>query len=84
VTRTASDNAGNTTPQSTTFTVVVDAAGICALIQQWSDNAGAAHSLCVKLDKNNMRPFRNELAAQRGKHLPADKADVILGLSQGL
>jgi hypothetical protein len=84
VTRSASDVAGNTTTQSTTFTVAVDEAGLCALIQQWSDNAGVAHSLCVKLDKGNMRPFWNELAAQRGKHIPADKADIILALSRGL
>jgi hypothetical protein len=84
VTRSASDVAGNTTTQSTTFTVAVDAAGLCALIQQWSDNAGVAHSLCVKIDKGNMRPFWNELAAQRGKHIPADKADIILALSRGL
>jgi hypothetical protein len=84
VTRTATDIAGNSTTQTTTYTVAIDVAGICALIEQWSDNAGVAHSLCGKLDKGNMRPFWNELAAQRGKHLPADKADIILALSRGL
>ena len=72
------------TTRSATFIVAVDAAGLCALIQQWSDNAGVAHSLCVKLDHGNMRPFWNELAAQRGKHIPADKADIIRALSLGL
>jgi hypothetical protein len=31
-----------------------------------------------------MGAFRNELAAQRGKHFPADKADIIRALSLGL
>jgi len=84
ISRTATDVAGNATTQTATFTVAVDAAGLCALIQQWSDNAGVAHSLCVKLDHNNMRPFWNELAAQRGTHIPADKADIIRALSLGL
>lgn len=84
ITRTAADNAGNTSTMSTTYTVVTDAAGICALIRQWSDNAGVANSLCVKLSHGTMTAFGNELAAQRGKHIPADKADIIRGLAAGL
>lgn len=84
VTRTATDNAGNTSPATITFTVAVDAAGICSLVQQWSDNAGVANSLCTKLAHGSTAAFRNELAAQRGKHLPAAKADILLGLAQGL
>ena len=83
-TRTATDNAGNSTNGSVSFTVVVDAAGLCGLIRQWADNAGVANSLCVKIAKGNMQPFWNELAAQRGKHVPAAKADIILALSRGL
>lgn len=83
-TRSATDMAGNTTSQSVSFTVVVDAAGVCSLIRQWADNAGVANSLCVKIAKGNMQPFWNELAAQRGKHIPAAKADIILALSRGL
>jgi hypothetical protein len=84
VTRSATDNAGNTGSATATFDVVVDAAGLCSLIQQWSDNAGVANSLCVKIDKGHMTPFFNALAAQRGKHIPADKADIIRSLAQAL
>lgn len=61
--------------------VGVDTAGLCALIEASSDNAGVAHSLCVKLQHGSMRAFFNELAAQRGKHIPAAAADLIRTLA---
>lgn len=82
--RTAADLTGNTTTVHVGFTVAVDAAGLCSLVEQWSDNAGVANSLCVKLANGNFDPFRHELAAQSGKHLPADKAQILLDLAQGL
>lgn len=82
--RSATDNAGNVGTASVTFTVAVDAAGLCALAEQWSDSAGVANSLCAKLDHGQLAALQNELAAQRGKHIPADKADILLALSQSL
>ena len=83
-TRSATDNAGNVGTGSTSFTVDVTAAGLCTLAKRWSDNKGVAGSLCAKLRHGQLRAFRNELSAQRGKHIPAAKADVLIALSRSL
>jgi Mg-chelatase subunit ChlD len=81
---TATDNAGNIGRGTATFTIVVDPADVCALVRRWTDNAGVANSLCVKLTHGSTRAFTNEVNAQRGKHLQADKADLLIRLANAL
>jgi hypothetical protein len=81
---TATDNAGNTGSGTATFTIVVDPADIYTLLRRWTDNAGVANSLYVKLRSGSTRAFTNEVNAQRGKHLQADKADVLIRLANAL
>ncbi|HEY6218449.1 MAG TPA: hypothetical protein VIV65_00245 [Gemmatimonadaceae bacterium] len=78
---TAEDNAGNVGTGSTSFTVVVTAAGLSSLVNQWVSNSGVANSLTGKLAKANYDAFRNEVRAQAGKQIPADKAATLLRLA---
>ncbi|MDE3053888.1 MAG: hypothetical protein KGL38_03295 [Gemmatimonadota bacterium] len=81
---TATDRAGNSGTQSTSFTVSVTAASVCSLIDQWVTPAGLANSLCVKLQHGDIRPFVNEVAAQTGKALTADQAAILDRLAASL
>jgi uncharacterized protein YegL len=80
----ATDNAGNVGTATATFTIVVDRAGLSTLIRRWTDNAGIANSLIVKLASGSTQAFTNEVNAQRGKHLQADKADILIRLASAL
>jgi len=90
----ATDGAGNTGSGATSFTVQVTHTGLCDLVKQFVTNKGVANSLCVKLNaaaKNNGKgkgggfdAFANEVKAQAGKFLPADKAQVLLTLAASL
>ncbi|WP_223192809.1 endo-1,4-beta-xylanase [Paenibacillus sedimenti] len=42
------------------------------------DNGGIANSLLKKLEKDNLEPFISEVKAQKGKHIAAAAADVLL------
>ena len=80
----AEDNAGNTNTASTAFTVSATDASVCALVKSWVTNRGVANSLCVKLGQKSSRSFVNEVNAQTGKHVPADKAPILIGLAVAL
>jgi hypothetical protein len=93
---TASDIAGNSGHGSTSFTVTVDPDSLCTLTGRWVTNAGVAGALCAKLSaakaaiargdttsKNGqLGAYRNQLSAQSGKSIPADKAQILSQLSQ--
>lgn len=83
-TATAVDFAGNTATGTVSFTVVVEAGGVSSLVTQWVASDGVANSLVSKLSKGNYAAFRNEVAAQSGKKIPADKATILLRLAAGL
>jgi hypothetical protein len=97
-TATATDNAGNSSSASTSFTVVVTADSLCALTQQYVTKPGVADSLCAKLrtgaaaaargdhDGANtaLRNYQNEVSAQSGKSLAADRAAALNRLAQAL
>ena len=71
---------------------------VCQLVRQFVSQQGVANSLCAKLDaasaaakrgqtnaaQNIMAAFVHEVEAQEGKHIPADKADVLVRLAQSL
>jgi hypothetical protein len=84
VNATATDNAGNTGSGSTTFTVTVSEASLCSLVNAWVTNAGNATSLCVKLKQKSSKAFVNEVGAQTGKAVPADKAPILISFAQAL
>lgn len=92
---TALDNAGNTGNGATSFSVVATSGGTCNLVKRWVTNAGVANSLCVKLDAasragargdlnakaGSIKAFGQELQAQSGKFVPADKVAILLRIT---
>ncbi|HKJ91830.1 MAG TPA: VWA domain-containing protein, partial [Longimicrobiales bacterium] len=94
-TATATDNAGNTASASTTFTVIVTADDLEALVNQWVTKPGVANALIAKLEtaKNAhnenaldgaLQAFINQLEAQSGKSISADHADTLITLAESL
>jgi hypothetical protein len=89
---TATDVAGNVGTGSTTFTVGATPEALCALATRFVSSGGVAKSLCSKLDHlarekgrgDAVRPFVNEVEAQRGKALSADQADLLIRLASAL
>jgi hypothetical protein len=91
---TAADVAGNTGTGSTTVRLSTTPDGLCRLVTAWVNQDGVAHSLCVKLAKaatdasngkpKNLDAFRNELAAQSGKSITAEHADILTRLSRAI
>lgn len=98
LTATATDEAGNTTTVSTTFTVVLNASGLCALVHQLSSSEDVADGLCdkirqiaaasaagkTKVASNVLGALGNQLRAQTGKALTAAEATLIAGLAAQL
>jgi hypothetical protein len=93
---TATDRAGNTGSASTTFTVKVTGASLCALTRRFVSNNGVANSLCQKLDAadaafgrgqpdtahNVLAAYINEVQAQSGgKFLSAANASILMALA---
>lgn len=98
VSASATDEAGNEGSGSASFTVTVDSQSLCTLTKRWVSNAGIASSLCAKLsaaqasmqrgDANSknrqLGAYRNQLSAQSGKSISADKAAILAKLSEAL
>ena len=78
----ATDDAGNTATASTTFTVVVTAADLCELTEQYVEHHGVAHALCVKLEHDSIGAYVNHVNAQRGKRLTNAEADLLISLAR--
>ncbi|HVZ78912.1 MAG TPA: vWA domain-containing protein [Gemmatimonadaceae bacterium] len=86
---TATDNAGNVGSGSATFTVVVTVQDLDNLAAAWVSGPGAngvVNSLHAKLKGSspNVQAFINEVQAQSGKKIPADKAAVLIALAQAM
>jgi hypothetical protein len=86
VSASATDNAGNSASASGAFTVTVSNATLCELVRQFVSQAGIQNSLCKKLEnaKKDLKAFINEVEAQAGKHVPADKASILIALARSL
>ena len=89
LTATATDRAGNSAAASTTFTVTVTADGICRLsvslakaddICSMVTSIATASNSAAKAGK--LGAFESFLAAQSGKSIPADMADLLGRLAQ--
>ena len=95
---TAEDNAGNTFTGSTSFDVTVSFDGTCTLVRLWVAQRGVANSLCVKINAaqrsdargrtrardGSLNAFINEVEAQSGKKVPADKAPLLISFARSL
>jgi len=94
----ATDNAGNAGSGSTSFDVSVSYDGLCTLVERFVTQKGVANSLCVKLRAaarseargntkardGSLGAFINEVEAQSGKKVPADKTAILIALAQAL
>lgn len=95
---TATDNAGNSGSSSVTFNVQVTYDSLCKLVRRWVTQHGVANSLCVKLNaasastargnttakQHQLGSFINEVQAQSGRFVPADKAPILMRLANAL
>ncbi|MDE3151351.1 MAG: hypothetical protein KGL93_03800, partial [Gemmatimonadota bacterium] len=86
---TATDHAGNAGSASATFQVTVSLQDLIALSQAWVAGpgaAGVANSLAAKLTGShpNVQAFINEVKAQSGKKIPADKAALLIQFASTL
>jgi hypothetical protein len=81
VTRSASDNAGNTATASTSVTVTVTSDGLCRLTRAVVLNAGLATALCQQLEHGAADGYRHTLAAQSGRAVSPADADLLASLS---
>jgi hypothetical protein len=98
VTATASDTAGNTSTEDTSFTVTVDPTSLATLVGQLSTNGGVASGLDSKLaaiagaisrgqDKttsNLVNAFDNQVDAQTGKAFTSEQAKLLKSLAAAL
>lgn len=80
----ATDNAGNSSALSTSFTVSVTNGSLCTLVQRWVTQRGVQNSLCQQLNNRAYGAFINHVRSQSGKFVPADKAAILIALAQQL
>ena len=62
----------------------VTSTSMIALVNRWVSSAGVANSLATKLEHGDTKAFVNEVNAQRGKKIPADKAAILIQLASAL
>ncbi|MFD2661296.1 pectinesterase family protein [Paenibacillus thailandensis] len=79
----ATDFAGNTETVTVHFRTVTSIGNLAALVERFArtgdiDNAGIAYSLSKKLEQENLTSFANEVRAQKGKHISAYAAEILL------
>ncbi len=91
----ATDRAGNSGAASITFTITVDEASLCGLVQELVTSEDIADALCDKLEAaaaslaagnlrahdNQLRAFANQVEAQRGMAISDADADLLLELA---
>lgn len=80
----AMDNAGNSAGAAASFTVTVTPASLCNLTRRWVEKSGMANSLCQQLEIGAYAAFRNRVESQSGKAIAADKAALLISLSNHL
>jgi hypothetical protein len=95
---TATDNAGNSASASTSFSVTVTFGSLGALTRRFVTNSKVADGLLVDLRNaeqaratgktkqavESLTKYRKGVQAQVGKSITAEKASVLVGLSQAL
>ncbi|PYI53518.1 DUF7594 domain-containing protein [Paenibacillus flagellatus] len=87
LTATAEDAAGNAGAATAVVTVRVTTDGLARLTERSVSGPGAngvVHSLLRKLERGQFEAFRNEVMAQRGKKIEADRADLLAELADAL
>ena len=95
---TATDNAGNSASASTTFTVSVTFASLTNLTRRFVTSSGVADDLARDLSDAQkaraagktkqadaaLQDYRDTLKAQTGKSVTAERAAILIGLSQAV
>jgi uncharacterized protein YegL len=95
---TATDHAGNVGSGATSFVVTVGFDSLCTLVRDFVAQRGIADSLCAKLSaagasagrgnttamRNQLNSFINEVGAQSGSHMPADRSALLIALARAL
>lgn len=98
LTATATDKAGNAKTVTTSYTVVLNGTGLCALVHQLSSSEDVADGLCDKIRQivsakakgqtkvaaNVLGALDNQLRAQTGKALTAAEAALVSSLAAQL
>ncbi len=80
----ALDKAGNSNSATTSFNVTVTSGSVCELVKRWVSQRGVANSLCQQLNNGAYSAFIKHARAQSGKHVPADKAAILIALVEQL
>jgi predicted extracellular nuclease len=78
------DKDGGQTIYTATVQVQVTVDSLCALVTEWSKNAGQANSLCVKLATGQLEAFAREVDAQSGKAFTEEQAATLKRLASQL
>ena len=83
ITISASDLAGNIYSKTITFYTETSVQALIDLVEKFAasgaiDNHGIVNSLLQKLSKGDLTPLLNQLMAQRGKHIHAEEADILI------
>ncbi|WP_299089702.1 family 43 glycosylhydrolase [uncultured Metabacillus sp.] len=98
ISATATDKAGNTTEIKTVFTVTVDFDSLSRLTESFVNQDGIAHSLTKKLASakeaasignreamaGKLKAYTNQVAAQSGKSITTEHADLLISLAANL
>ena len=78
------DKDGGVSEYRATVRVIVTAASLCALTEQFVTKEGVAHSMCMKLQNGSIKAYINEVEAQIGKSLTQAQADLLIRLANVL
>ena len=73
----ATDAAGNASTNTLSFTVVVDLAGVQALIDRFVSKASVARRLKNQLEAGHLDQFHRTLDREAGKSISVENADLI-------
>ncbi|TXK77178.1 DNRLRE domain-containing protein [Paenibacillus sp. N3.4] len=87
VSATAEDAAGNTTIETSSYTIQVSGESLMILTQRFVTGAGSngvINSLVKKLEHSQYGAYVNEISAQKGKRIPNELADILIELAHAL
>jgi hypothetical protein len=86
----ATDLAGNSNTVEGTYSIILTYEGLAQLTEKFvletiePGDQGILNSLLKKLEKADKDSYIQELSAQSGKHIMADRAAILIQLAQTL
>ncbi|MGO4495235.1 DNRLRE domain-containing protein [Paenibacillus sp. 2RAB27] len=87
VSATAEDAAGNTSIETSSYTIQVTRDSLMIVTQRFVTGAGSngvINSLVKKLEHSQYGAYVNEISAQKGKRIPNELADILIELAHAL